>query len=157
MNKFLLAGILFGILFAPIQFAFATPKQKVTICHKTSSVTNPYEQIVVSENAIGGHFDNPGTPKAGHEDDLLFQGEVDCPVPTATLIPTTEPTATEQPTLIPTERVTVIPTPTSEPTTLTPTPTEKPVESTPAPTQTPITSSFVASESIQLPPGGINK
>lgn len=52
---------------------------KVTICHATSSEENPWVRIVVSENAIGGHFDNPGTPKAGHEDDILLQGEQDCP------------------------------------------------------------------------------
>lgn len=72
---------------------------KVTICHATSSATNPYTQIVVSENAIGGHFENPGTPKAGHELDLLFQGEVACPggvnpTATPTNIPTNIPTAT---------------------------------------------------------------
>lgn len=68
---------------------------KVTICHATSSTTNPYTQIVVSENAIGGHFENPGTPKAGHELDLLFQGEVACPGGTnPTNTPTNTPTAT---------------------------------------------------------------
>lgn len=62
--------------------AVAVPAPKVTICHATSAEDNPWVRIVVSENAIGGHFDNPGTPKAGHEDDLLFQGEEGvCPVP----------------------------------------------------------------------------
>src|SRR3989338_7285140 len=60
----------------------AKQNDKVTICHATSSETNPYTQIVVSSNAIGGHFENPGTPKAGHEDDLLLEGEVECPAPT---------------------------------------------------------------------------
>ena len=54
---------------------------KVTICHATSSEKKPYIRIVVSENAIGGHFDNPGSPKAGHEDDVLLKGDVDCPTP----------------------------------------------------------------------------
>lgn len=53
----------------------------VTICHATESEENPWTRIVVSENAIGGHFENHGTPKAGHEDDLLLDGEVDCPQP----------------------------------------------------------------------------
>lgn len=69
---------------------------KVTICHATSSTTNPYIQIVVSENAIKGHFDNPGTPKAGHEDDLLYKGEADCPIPKDEQ-PVDEDTPTEDP------------------------------------------------------------
>ncbi len=54
---------------------------KVTICHATSSSDNTYVRIVVDSQAIGGHFENSGTPKSGHEDDLLFVGEVDCPQP----------------------------------------------------------------------------
>lgn len=61
--------------------AVAVPAPKVTICHATSAEDNPWVRIVVSENAIGGHFENPGTPKAGHEDDVLLQGDVECPVP----------------------------------------------------------------------------
>ncbi len=63
--------------------ASATAPSKVTICHATESGDGDmivYQKIVVSENAIDGHFDNPGTPKSGHEDDLYFLGDdVDCP------------------------------------------------------------------------------
>src|SRR5688572_766917 len=62
----------------------ANNNNKVTICHATGSATNPYVRTVVNANAISGHFENNGTPKSGHEDDLLFQGEVDCPAPTPT-------------------------------------------------------------------------
>lgn len=63
----------------------ATPNKdkdnkKVTICHATSSETNPWVRTVVSENAISGHFENNGTTKAGHEGDKLFVGDVECPV-----------------------------------------------------------------------------
>ena len=61
------------------RWAEASQLDKVTICHATESETNPYNQIVVDSHAIGGHFENNGTPKAGHEEDLLFEGEVDCP------------------------------------------------------------------------------
>lgn len=57
----------------------AIQADKVTICHATSTENNEYVRIVVSENAIGGHFENPGTPKAGHEDDILLDGDVECP------------------------------------------------------------------------------
>lgn len=79
MKKVLLA--LAGVPLLVGGVALASAPAKVTICHATSSATNPYTRIVVSVNAIGGHFDNPGTPKAGHEDDLLLEGEVDCPPP----------------------------------------------------------------------------
>lgn len=52
---------------------------KITICHATESETNPYVRIVVDENATNGHFDENGTPLAGHEEDFLFDGIHDCP------------------------------------------------------------------------------
>jgi|GEM_PF-2099425 len=52
---------------------------KVTICHATESEVNPWNRIVVSPNAINGHFLNSGTPKAGHEDDVLLEGNALCP------------------------------------------------------------------------------
>lgn len=80
-----ITGVALALLaaFALSQVAQATqpsdsPK-KVVICHATSSEQNPYNEIEVSENAIGGHFDNPGTPKAGHEDDLLLKEGEHCP------------------------------------------------------------------------------
>jgi FtsZ-interacting cell division protein ZipA len=94
-------GVVGMLAFAPNggdRSAEAQGADKVTICHGTGSETNPYVQIVVSENAIGGHFNTRETPRAGHEKDLLFEGEVDCPpgVTTTTEAPTT--TTTEAPT-----------------------------------------------------------
>ena len=75
---------------------------KVTICHATSSETNPYVRIVVSRNAVRGHFEEQGTDQAGHEQDIVLEGEQDCPGPetppvesTTTVAPTT---TTEAPT-----------------------------------------------------------
>lgn len=79
MKRLLVLGVIAPLVF--VGLVVATPAPKVTICHATSSEDNPWVRIVVSENAIGGHFDNPGTPKAGHEDDLLLEGDVECPVP----------------------------------------------------------------------------
>jgi hypothetical protein len=78
--------------------------EKVVICHATSSETNPYVRIEVSVNAIGGHFDNPGTPLAGHEDDLYLPAGSACPggstEPTDPVTPTdpTDPTDPVTPT-----------------------------------------------------------
>ncbi|MCH8889254.1 DUF5011 domain-containing protein [Patescibacteria group bacterium] len=56
-----------------------TDEEKITICHATGSDTNPWNTLHVSENSTGGHFDEQGTPEAGHESDLLLSGHVDCP------------------------------------------------------------------------------
>ncbi len=54
---------------------------KITICHATSSETNPYNTLHVSENATAGHFDENGTQLAGHELDLLINDPTaECPV-----------------------------------------------------------------------------
>ena len=68
-------------LLVPVNLVYAVPSATVTICHATSSESNPWVRIVTNENATSGHFDENGTPNAGHEEDLLFQGEVECPTP----------------------------------------------------------------------------
>lgn len=122
--------------------------EKVTICHATESETNPYVRIVVSKNAIGGHFDNQGNPLKGHEQDILYPGVHDCPkppTPTATEEPTWTATATAtdtpkpEPSDTPTAAVSDTPSPTLTPTS-TPTPTSKPPrEKTPTQTWIPWT------------------
>jgi hypothetical protein len=53
---------------------------KVTICHGTGSATNPYVKISVSRNALGGHFNEMDTPRAGHLDDIMLDSaDDDCP------------------------------------------------------------------------------
>lgn len=80
---------------------------KVTICHATSSASNPYVQIIVDQHAIAGHFDNNGTPISGHEDDLLFQGQVACPAvavtpsPSPSVAPSATPTGSSTPVATP--------------------------------------------------------
>lgn len=104
------------ILISGIFLVFSTKVQadhKVTICHATGSASNPYTRIVVDEHAIGGHFYNNGTPKSGHEDDLLLQGEVNCPNPSPSPSPTPTPVASPTPT--PTPRPTPSPTPAVSP------------------------------------------
>ncbi len=85
MNKrrgFLSIGALLAIIFAFFSLnaigASAT-SNKVTICHATSSESNPWERLVVDDNATAGHFEESGTPLSGHEDDILLSGDVPCP------------------------------------------------------------------------------
>jgi hypothetical protein len=87
--------------------AYSTASPKVTICHATEKPS--YIRIVVSENAIGGHFDNPGTPKAGHENDILLQGEQYCPSPE----PETDPNPEPSPVPTPVPQPKPLPTPTT--------------------------------------------
>ena len=45
---------------------------KVTICHATSSETNPWQELTIGYQAVygpAGHFSEPGSPNAGHEED----------------------------------------------------------------------------------------
>ena len=54
----------------------AAPAEKVTICHAAGrDGTTHFVEITASWNAIygqSGHFNEPGTPAAGHEQD--FEG-----------------------------------------------------------------------------------
>ncbi len=61
------------------------PDPMITICHATSSTTNPFVTIHVSSNATNGHFDNNGTTLAGHEGDFIInEPDAECPNDTAT-------------------------------------------------------------------------
>jgi len=83
--KKLLVAILVAIGLGVGSYALATFNiDFVTICHATGSQSHPYNRIVTSSNAVSGHFFNNGTPKNGHEDDILLQGVQDCPTPYAT-------------------------------------------------------------------------
>src|SRR3990167_6154326 len=142
------AGV--GVVF---NVAYADRQVMVTICHFTSSETNPWVEITAAYPAIygpAGHFSEPGSPNAGHEND--FEGPCEVTVteeptnvpPTATPTPTNPP----QPTPTPTDEGQPTPTPTDEdcggecdPTEVpTPTPTDPPtLEPTPTATELPKT------------------
>ena len=82
--KYLVASYLvmvlgIGLMALPGTLAY---NPDVTICHATGSSSNPFVTIHTDSNSINGHFDNSGTPNSGHEDDLLFEGNVDCPTGT---------------------------------------------------------------------------
>ena len=77
--KYIVASYLILALGASLLMTASAYNPDVTICHATGSVSNPFVTIHTSGNAINGHFENNGTPKDGHETDLLFEGDVDCP------------------------------------------------------------------------------
>ena len=121
----LLAASVLGITFSAVglvvkvgsfvTMAFADQPEMVTICHATSSQEHPWEEITAAYPAVygpAGHFSEPGSPNAGHEQD--YEG------PCVTVEPTAEPTQepTQEPTAEPTTEPTEEPTqePTAEPT-----------------------------------------
>jgi hypothetical protein len=98
---------------------------RITICHRTGSESNPYVEITIDDSALPAHLEHGdlypvpqgGCPTGG------------TPIATATSTPTNTPTAIppSTPTSIPAETATSTPTstPTDAPTD-TPTPTETP-------------------------------
>ena len=99
-----------------------TPSEKITICHvagRKDDAAN-YITLEISPQALNGHFDENGTPKAGHEEDYLGpcnSSEIEVAAE-STVLPIIEPTESpisipELPSPMPTE------TPTQEPNTTT--------------------------------------
>ncbi len=115
----LLVGMLIGELLASVILfsntkhvsAQETPEEDsiVTICHRTESDYVPYIKLTLPRNLISNHFDENGTPTAGHEGDLLFDSDVECPTSVASESP--QPTVVPDPTTYPQP----IPTPTADP------------------------------------------
>src|SRR3990167_5429871 len=68
----LLAASVAALSLIATSLVWASPLGKVVICHATGSESNPYVKIVVSSNALSGHFNNNGSPVNGHEDDILM-------------------------------------------------------------------------------------
>jgi hypothetical protein len=61
-----------------------TKAEKVTICHAAGLAgTTHFITITLSANGLKGHFENDGTPKAGHELDFLVTATHLCPGPVA--------------------------------------------------------------------------
>lgn len=70
--------------------------EKVTICHAAGQAgTTHYVELTISENAVygpGGHFNENGTPQAGHEQDYLGPCETEVePTPTPEITPSPTP------------------------------------------------------------------
>ncbi len=91
---------------SPVTTATATPNdKKVTICHASGhDDTEKFETLELSENAVyangqgnGGHFNEDGTPAAGHENDYFGACGAES-TPTATPVVTSTPEATATPT-----------------------------------------------------------
>lgn len=78
---------------------------KITICHATSSATNPYNEITIDFNGLNGH--------GKHQDDIIPAPESGClsitetPSPAGTVTITQTPTISQTPTITTTPEATV--------------------------------------------------
>ena len=140
------AILLAGTVFLGLANTVSAQSQTITICHAAGqagtlmfvTLNLPYPAVYGN----GGHFNENGTPQAGHENDYLgpcVNQTEPTPTATATREPTLTPTntATPVPTLTPTNTATPVPTltPTN---TATPVPTLTPTDTpTPGPSLTP--------------------
>lgn len=78
----------------------ADPVEKITICHAAGlDGTTHYETLTIGAPAVfgpGGHFNENGTPQAGHEQDYLGECETTNTTPTTSSTTTSEPTTTTE-------------------------------------------------------------
>ncbi len=115
-----LLGSIFVIVLASVVLA----ADKITICHAAGrDDTTKFVTLTISEHAVygpGGHFNEDGTPQAGHEQDYLGACVTD-PIEsdTPSESPVNSPSIDPTPSVRPTPTIGTDPTPTPE---VTPTP-----------------------------------
>lgn len=73
---------------------------KISICHATSSASNPYNEITIDFNGLHGH--------SGHKNDIIPAPVDGCPSVMTTPTITMTPTITQTPTITPTPDATII-------------------------------------------------
>ncbi len=114
MRVKLVCGLLAAVAVWAGLSATADAGDKVTLCHAAGQAGTT--QFVTAAFGQAGHFNEDGTPAAGHEDDYLGACVTPTTVPPTT-VPPTVPTTTVPPTTVP---PTTVP-PTTVPTTVPPT------------------------------------
>ena len=74
----LVLGLLAGVAFFAASPTQAAPEEKITICHAAGDeFTTHFIELTLSPNGVfggggqAGHFNEDGTPKAGHEQDVF--------------------------------------------------------------------------------------
>lgn len=135
----LLCGILAALL---IQVGMVSAAEKITICHAAGREgTTHFVTLTLPENAVfgqAGHFNEDGTPQAGHEEDYLG------PCESGSSTTTTSPSTT-------TSSPTSSTTPTSSTSTTSTTPTSSTSSTTPPTSTTVTTSSTTSAPTTSVP------
>lgn len=87
-----------GLAVAGVRPALGGGEDKITICHASGQAgTTKFETLTISRNAVfgpGGHFNENGTPQAGHEQDYMGPCVEDTTTGTTTTTETTTSTGT---------------------------------------------------------------
>lgn len=150
MKKIILAILVLALAIPSL--VLADKPDKVTICHASGLAgTTKYETLEISWNAVygangnAGHFEENGTPRAGHEQDYFgacLTEATPTPTPTSTATATPTPTPTESATPTPSASESQSATPTPSPQIPSPTPSESVMPSpsvSPSALPTPVT------------------
>lgn len=98
-----LTALIALLLLVPAVSVLATPPTFITFCHVAGLAEDPANTITLTlpEQAVfgqAGHFNENGTPKAGHEQDYLGECEPDT---TSTTVPVTTTTVLVTTTTVP--------------------------------------------------------
>jgi hypothetical protein len=115
--------VLTAAFLRPVTSVVTAQADRVGICHRTGSDTNPYVFIEVSRNAVPAHIGADAHPPLNGRADFLASGPEACVVTTTTTTTTATPTTTTT-TATPTITTTTT-TPTITKTTITKTTTTK--------------------------------
>jgi hypothetical protein len=86
--------VLTAAFLRPVTSVVTAQADRVGICHRTGSDTNPYVFIEVSENAVPAHIGPDAHPPLNGREDFLASGPEKCVVTTTTTKTTTTKTPT---------------------------------------------------------------
>jgi hypothetical protein len=105
--------VLTATFLRPVTSVVIAQADRVGICHRTGSATNPYVFIEVSENAVPAHIGPDAHPPLNGREDFRASGPEECVVTTTTTVTKTTTTVPTPTTTTVTKTTITVPTPTT--------------------------------------------